>query len=719
MKRFFSSLYLPLSFLILSPFTQAQTVVPNLGSEWIGTPRWMWGVTWGENLDPIGGETFFRSIGKGRNFLGSSIPNTAMRPIEIRFNGDSSKCSFFVQNTTWQYNGTGIFGGSAWDMTDPLNPVRLNLCIVEYPVVGTPNKRWDPDGSAIARREYVLVMGSTYDSTGLAYAGKQIIQDAPNLDIMYVWYPRVQNPYTLFESSGTLKIFPLRIAASATPATERVTLNWTFLDNINDVDRFRIHGGTTFPPPVLDSVDNLTTNYLHAGLPNHVKHYYRIDAVKSDGSVLASGPELDATPDSTLQLLGRWAGRSQYAGIWGYTEAGSGKEYALICSQNQGVSIVDIDANPPAEVGFMPGGADCKEVKVYKQYAITCNESSPAQIYDMTKISAPKLVATAGTGSHTHNVYKDYLILNGGDVLTGFDLYSILDPTTPVKIGQYRNYYFHDTGIRNDTLAGAGIFGQGIDFVDISDPTNPRQINQFTYPAAGPHGIDFSPDGKYIYVNNEINGEPWGKIFDVSDLNNVSMVSQMIEAPNTVSHNGYYRDGFYYLAYYTEGVTVWDVRDPYNPIRVAKYDTYTGGNSGYSGCWTVYPYFASERLIASDRTYGLFVLRFKSPSTDVDDEQGNGTTPSTFTLHQNYPNPFNPTTTLSFDLARGGDVKLIIYNAIGQRVTTLVDERLPAGNHSRQWDGTSSSGKIVGTGTYFAVMESGGTKSTRKMVFVK
>ncbi len=55
--------------------------------------------------------------------------------------------------------------------------------------------------------------------------------------------------------------------------------------------------------------------------------------------------------------------------------------------------------------------------------------------------------------------------------------------------------------------------------------------------------------------------------------------------------------------------------------------------------------------------------------------------PSTIQLHQNYPNPFNPTTTIRYELARPGPVRLTVYNVLGQRVTVLVDSRQTAGEH--------------------------------------
>gem|GEM_PF-2760574 len=93
--------------------------------------------------------------------------------------------------------------------------------------------------------------------------------------------------------------------------------------------------------------------------------------------------------------------------------------------------------------------------------------------------------------------------------------------------------------------------------------------------------------------------------------------------------------------------------------------------------------------------------------------------PERFALHQNYPNPFNPTTTISYDLPQQSQVRLIVYNAIGQRVADLVNKDQAPGYYSLQWNGRDNFGNTVSSGVYFYRIITPGFTASHKMLFVK
>jgi hypothetical protein len=107
-----------------------------------------------------------------------------------------------------------------------------------------------------------------------------------------------------------------------------------------------------------------------------------------------------------------------------------------------------------------------------------------------------------------------------------------------------------------------------------------------------------------------------------------------------------------------------------------------------------------------------------------------------FQLFQNYPNPFNPNTRISWQLACqsgrhsltgqatgqavGGQVKLSIFNLLGQEIRTLINESQDSGYHSVLWDGRDKTGRLVSTGVYFYRLElDSRIVSTKKMLFSK
>ncbi len=93
--------------------------------------------------------------------------------------------------------------------------------------------------------------------------------------------------------------------------------------------------------------------------------------------------------------------------------------------------------------------------------------------------------------------------------------------------------------------------------------------------------------------------------------------------------------------------------------------------------------------------------------------------PTDFALSQNAPNPFNPTTTIDFALPKASNVKVEVFNILGQKVTTLVDEYLSAGFKRVDWDGTDATGRTVASGVYLYKMTAGDFSETKKMMLMK
>lgn len=93
--------------------------------------------------------------------------------------------------------------------------------------------------------------------------------------------------------------------------------------------------------------------------------------------------------------------------------------------------------------------------------------------------------------------------------------------------------------------------------------------------------------------------------------------------------------------------------------------------------------------------------------------------PSDFSLAQNYPNPFNPYTNIRFDVSKPAHVKLEVFNIVGQKVKTLVDDKMKAGTYVADWNGQDDNGKMVSSGIYFYRMQADEFSDMKKMLLVK
>jgi len=91
----------------------------------------------------------------------------------------------------------------------------------------------------------------------------------------------------------------------------------------------------------------------------------------------------------------------------------------------------------------------------------------------------------------------------------------------------------------------------------------------------------------------------------------------------------------------------------------------------------------------------------------------------TFGLDQNHPNPFNPMTTIRYSLGEPSEVRLIVYNVLGQQVRVLTNAFQNAGQYEVMWDGHDALGRDVSSGLYLYRLQAGSNLVVRKMLFTK
>lgn len=435
-------------------------------------------------------------------------------------------------------------------------------------------------------------------------------------------------------------------------------------------------------------------------------------------------------PDNNTTLLAQKDEHGEdYSALWGYT-APNGREYAILgCST--GTAFIDItDSANIHEVDFLPGEPSrWREMKIFSNYAYIVSEGANSRLQVVSLQYLPDSVSLITTYSYsnytnTHTISQSgpYLYLNGGDNTYGGNeqggttILDITNPQSPVKRGQWSNYYVHDCRVINDTLYAANIFFTTITLINVSNKDNPVAINSWiNNPNPFPHNTALATNHRYIYTTDETSSPPGRlKVWDKQDLNNVTLAAtwQPTNISNSIVHNVEIYGDLAVIAHYTAGIRILDISNPVAPKEIGWYDTYRLSDENfYSGCWGIFMFPASGKIIGSDMSGGLFVIRLTNPPIGIIQETG---TAFSYSLQQNYPNPFNPVTNIEYSIPKAGHVSILIYDALGQKIGVLVDEYRPAGSYKVNYD----AGRLP-SGIYFYSLTAGSYRETKKMVLIK
>ena len=317
---------------------------------------------------------------------------------------------------------------------------------------------------------------------------------------------------------------------------------------------------------------------------------------------------------------------------WGYVSS-SGREYALMGISNALVVVEITTPSSPMIIAYIPHTDSLwGDIKTYLDYAYVVNEAGGGMdIVDLLDVDNGNVSLvqsfTGGGFSDAHNVAIDtdsgYLYLGlpniNGARLVAYDL---ADPENPALAGMMSSVNggdgLHDLQVVTFTSgphAGKQIcFGagesRGLDIIDVTNKSNMVRLSRTVYPNLSyAHQCWLGEDGQYLYLNDETDGVNETLIFDVTDLATPVLVNTYNSGVEAADHNLYIRDGFIYEAEYTTGVRIFCADDPVNPVQVGWFDTFPENNGGgFSGAWSVYPFFPSGNVIISDENRGLFVV---------------------------------------------------------------------------------------------------------------
>ncbi len=225
----------------------------------------------------------------------------------------------------------------------------------------------------------------------------------------------------------------------------------------------------------------------------------------------------------------------------------------------------------------------------------------------------------------------------------------------------------------------------------------------------GPIGLNIDKKGNF-YVGNFNDGRifkrtPSGEITQIGDI--PGWMGFMTIAGDAIYATAYQRHQIYKVPLDGSGQSIF---------------AGTGQAGSDDGDVSEATFNAPNGIVATSTGDTLYISDFETRSlriitgvsgnvTSVDDKSE---LPDHFRLEQNYPNPFNPSTTISFSLTKQENVKLTIYNTMGELVETLANKHFQAGNHTLEFNAND-----LTSGVYFYTLKTPSVLETKKMLLMK
>ena len=340
--------------------------------------------------------------------------------------------------------------------------------------------------------------------------------------------------------------------------------------------------------------------------------------------------------------------------LWGWTDAQSGIEYALVGTDN-GTAFYELSTpDHPRYLGKLPthagtGSSLWRDVRVYADHAYVISDNNPGhglQVFDLARlrgVTTPQTFTEDGHygafgSSHTISIDEatGFAMVAGADITCPGDTHSgglqILDlhvPDTPTFAGCVpTGGYTHESQCWLYTGPDSAHAGKELCFnangptkriaiVDVTDKSAPVPLSSTTYTgAAYPHQGWLTDDQRYLLVDDELDETSFGHnaytyVWDVSDLEAPVLVGRHEHALSVIDHNLYVHGQYVYQSDYEAGVRILHIDNLSKAAlsEVAWFDTYPASDHAqFNGSWNNYRFAASGHVIATGIDEGFFVL---------------------------------------------------------------------------------------------------------------
>jgi len=326
----------------------------------------------------------------------------------------------------------------------------------------------------------------------------------------------------------------------------------------------------------------------------------------------------------------------RYSGSWGWFQATTNKEYAIVGASN-GVYFIDVTIPAtPSVCAFVPGKGGCtwREIKTYQNYCyVVSDDASPNKfdIYDMSTLPATVTIVHSGKTyfERGHTVWIDGNKMYVGGVTysttstSPMNVYSLATPTAPVLLRSLNQdlpsiSYVHDMYVRHDTVfASCGY--QGLYVLKFNSNNTFTQLGTYSGYAGSAynHASMLTQNGKYLLFCDEVPAAQPIRFINVQNFANIQPVQTFNPHPNTTPHNPYLiGNNTAIVSCYQDGLNIYDISSPGNATLAGYFDTHPQGgfnvnnyfSADYRGNWGAYPYLPSGIIIAQDMQNGIFIL---------------------------------------------------------------------------------------------------------------
>ncbi|MBI3500327.1 MAG: choice-of-anchor B family protein [Bacteroidetes bacterium] len=451
-------------------------------------------------------------------------------------------------------------------------------------------------------------------------------------------------------------------------------------------------------------------------------------------------------PSQNITLLSHWDTTTayipqenyyhiRYNSIWGWADTVKNREYAILGS-GRGTFFIDVTTPAvPVVRAFVPGRRDSciwREYKTYKNYLYAVSDDSPPnsiQIIDMSYLpDSVHVVYDQDTlAQHVHSIFIDEanarMYLNIATYKDGshsqMAMCSLTNPIAPYILRKLEQDYpaednVHDCFVRNDTCyASCSYDGLHIYKYASNKFTEVGAITGYEPGGAYNHSSALTANGKTLIFADEVPANLTVKSLDVSNFSNLKILDKFKSTPATTAtpHNPFIRNGsnsHVVIAYYADGVQIFDITNPSNVTRTGYFISSPGGcptcpSQDYFSCWGVYIDLPSKIVLASDMQNGLFVL-------DAAAAMGVRPLNSSAADAQCYPNPFTANFEITFTLPANEKIRYELADAEGKTIMKK-EAALPAGKTSLTFEG-----KNLPAGSYLLLVKGEKTSFTKKII---